>query len=251
MNRPNTTEDRHGWIVGASTGFGLALAKALRHHGWRVTISARNAERLQSAAAAIGARAVVVDVSDRDGFQETIRQVFASDPPDTVVLNAAQYRPMQLAEFDSELFERLIETNYLGVVYGLETLIPAMRDRGGGQILITASVAGYRGLPLAAPYSATKAALINLTEALAPEAARWGVRLRTINPGFIRTPMTAKNTFKMPFLIEPEVAARRVLRALDRGNFEIAFPLPFVILMKLLRVLPYRLYFPLVRRITG
>lgn len=251
MNQPNAIVNRHGWIVGASTGFGLALATALRQQGWRVTISARNAERLLPAAEVIGARAVVVDVSDRDGLQTTIRQMFESDAPDTVVLNAAQYQPMRLAEFDSELFERLIKTNYLGVVYGLEALIPAMRDRGGGQILVTASVAGYRGLPFAAPYSATKAALINLTEALAPEAARWGVRLRIINPGFIRTPMTAKNAFKMPFLIEPDEAARRVLRALDRDNFEIAFPLPFVILMKLLRVLPYRLYFPLVRRITG
>ncbi|MGF1547526.1 MAG: SDR family NAD(P)-dependent oxidoreductase [Thiotrichales bacterium] len=250
MSRPDSETARHAWIVGASTGFGLALGAALRKRDWTVTLSARNLARLEQAAASIGAAHVGVDVSDRAGFQAAIQTIFRTTPPDTVVLNAAEYEPMPLADFDSALFERLIRTNYLGVVYGLEALLPAMRANGGGQILITASIAGYRGLPLAAPYSATKAALINLAEALAPEAARWGIRLRLINPGFIRTPMTGKNPFKMPFLLEPEAAAAYVVRAIDRDGFEIAFPRRFAYLMKLLRILPYRLYFPLMRLLS-
>jgi len=111
-------------------------------------------------------------------------------------------------------------------------------------------VAGYRGLPTAAAYGASKAALINFAEALQPEFREAGLDLSLINPGFVRTPLTDRNPFPMPFLLEPDDAARRIVGGLKRKRFEIAFPWRFVFWLKLLRLLPYRLYFPLVRRIT-
>lgn len=172
-------------------------------------------------------------------------------PIELAVLNAGDYRPMPLDAFDVQLFERLMHVNYMGVVHGLDALRGPMCQRKRGQILITASVAGYRGLPLAAPYSASKAALINMAEALHPEFLAQGVRLRVINPGFVKSPLTALNDFPMPGLLEPEQAARAILRGIDRKGFEISFPTGFVLVMKLLRILPYALFFPLIRRVTN
>ena len=153
-------------------------------------------------------------------------------------------------EFDAALFRRLVEVNYMGAVHCLDALLPLLRERGRGQVLLTASVAGYRGLPLAAPYSASKAALINLGEALQPELASAGVRMRVINPGFVDTQLTSKNRFGMPFLMTADQAARRIVNQLDRKGFEIAFPRRFVWQLKLLRCLPYGAYFPLVKWMT-
>jgi short-subunit dehydrogenase len=125
-----------------------------------------------------------------------------------------------------------------------------MRERGHGQVVVVASVAGYRGLPQAAAYGPTKAALINLAETLRLELRGTGVDLRLVNPGFVATRLTAKNSFAMPAILTPEDAARRILTGLARSGFEIAFPRAFVTWMKLLRLLPYRLYFPLVARMT-
>jgi NAD(P)-dependent dehydrogenase (short-subunit alcohol dehydrogenase family) len=163
-------------------------------------------------------------------------------------MNVGDYRPMSLAEFDAELFVALNRTNYLASVYLLEAVIPRMRAAGGGQILLNASAAGYRGLPQAAPYSAPKAAVIHMAEALAPELARVGIRLRVINPGFVRSRLTSKNPFPMPFLLEPGQAARRIARGIRRGSFEITFPRRLTWILKLLRCLPYRLYFGIVDR---
>jgi NAD(P)-dependent dehydrogenase (short-subunit alcohol dehydrogenase family) len=157
---------------------------------------------------------------------------------------------MPLDRFDTDLFRHLMTVNYLGVVYGLGAVLPHLRGRRAGQILINASLSGYRGLPLAAPYGATKAALINLAESLRNECCAAGIRLRVINPGFVRSPLTDRNDFQMPFLTEAEVIARHVVARLDDDGFEIAFPRRMTWLMKLLRLLPYRWYFPLVQRMT-
>ncbi len=195
---------------------------------------------------------MAIDVTHRPSVAQAVEAMFAGPlTPDTVILNAADYRPMPLDDFDIDLFERLVQTNYLGVVYALGNVLPRLREHGGGQVLVTASVAGYRGLPLAAPYSATKAALINLVESLAPEAERQGVRLRLINPGFVRTELTAKNRFPMPFILEADAAAQRVVRAIDDRRFEIAFPRRLVYPLKLLRCLPYRLFFAVTRRMVA
>lgn len=244
------------WLIGASSGIGAALAGQLRAAGYRVAVSARRAERLHALGAenpgtAENFAVFPVDVTDESAVVACVADIEAAmGPIDSVIINAGDYSPMPLAAFDTVLFRRLMEVNYFGVVNCLAALLPVMLPRRTGQILITASIAGYRGLPLGAPYGASKAAAINLAEALQPELRRQGLHLRVINPGFVDTPLTRKNSFRMPFLMTPEAAARRIVRALARDHFEIAFPWRFAWLMKLLRCLPYRLYFPLVSRIT-
>ena len=242
---------RGAWLIGASRGMGLETGRILVERGWTVRLSARNRERLEAASRQIGAEAHAVDATDRNALLATAHRIFSENPPELVMLNAGDYRQMPLAEFDVALFERLNRVNYLAAVYVLDAVLPLMRDAGGGQILLNASAAGYRGLPTAGPYSAPKAAVIHLAETLAPELEAWHIRLRVINPGFVRSDLTAQNQFPMPFLIEPEDAARRIVDGIDGKGFEITFPKRFTYLLKVLRCLPYRLYLPLARRLIA
>jgi len=243
------------WLVGASSGIGRCLVSQLAVAGWRVAASARSVERLEELAASAGrasVRSYPLDVTDSAAVAATVARIEEEwGPIETAILNAGDYEPMPLEQFDAALFRRLVEVNYMGAVHCLDALLPHLRRRRSGQVLLTASVSGYRGLPKGAPYSATKAALINLAEALQPELAAQGVRVRVINPGFVDTPLTRKNRFAMPFLMTAEQAAVRIVGKLDGSAFEIAFPRRFVWLLKLLRCLPYRIYFALVRRMTG
>lgn len=240
---------RVAWLVGASSGIGQALAIALAADGWRVAISARRAEPLQAMQAQNALLTPYpLDVTDLESLQTAAAAITQElGAIELCILNAGDYTPMPLAAFDIGLFRKLCEVNYMGVVNGLAAILPLMLARSSGQILVTASLAGYRGLPKSAPYSASKAAVINLAESLHLELKDKGILLRVINPGFVRSPLTAKNTFTMPFLIEAEQAAQAIMRELPRQNFEIVFPKRFAYLMKLLRILPYWLYFKLTR----
>lgn len=242
---------QHAWLVGASSGIGAALARELMAQGWRVTVSGRTRRPLEELVKGReNARAVVFDVTDPAAAEPAFREVEAElGPVSHVIYLAGIYEPMPLEDFDVALFRRTLETNFLGAVHLLGAVIPEFCRRGAGQMLLTASLAGYRGLPRAAPYNASKAALINLAESLAPELAAKGVAIRLINPGFVRSRLTAKNPFRMPWLQTPEAAARRIADGLAKTGFEIAFPLPLVLILKLLRCLPYRLYFALMRRL--
>jgi NAD(P)-dependent dehydrogenase (short-subunit alcohol dehydrogenase family) len=155
---------------------------------------------------------------------------------------------MPIEDFDATLFERLSQVNYMGPVNVLDAVLPLMREQGGGEILLNASAAGLRGLPRSAPYSAPKAATIHLAEALRPEAGRWGIRLRVINPGFVKSRLTAKNRFAMPGLLEPTEAAKRIVAAIGQSRFEISFPRRLIWPLKVLRCLPYGIYFRLIER---
>ncbi|HSP01842.1 MAG TPA: SDR family NAD(P)-dependent oxidoreductase [Thioalkalivibrio sp.] len=241
------------WLVGASSGIGAELARGLAAQGWQVALTARRAERLEALCAADPEHlhAYPGDVTDPEGLKALAARIEQDlGPVELCLLNAGDYEPMGLDAFDVGLFRRLMEINYMGVVHGLAAMMPAMRARARGQILITASLAGYRGLPRAAPYGATKAALINLAESLQPELAAEGVRLRLINPGFVRTPLTDKNRFDMPFLMTSEQAARAILKGLGQDRFEIRFPWRFAAMMGLLRLLPNGLYLRLARRMV-
>lgn len=253
---------RHAWLIGASSGIGAALALELVRRGWQVTLSARRRESL--ARLADDARAIVaasgnesdavdlepMDVTDSTAIGAVWSRVSGSRNPVThVIYLAGDYTPMPIDAFDPTLFRRTMEINYFGAITVLNAVLPTLRQRGHGDIVLTASVAGYRGLPRAAPYNASKAALISLAESLQPELAAEGVGIRLINPGFVRTALTDKNPFEMPFLMEPEAAARRIADGLDGRGFEIAFPRRLVCLLKLLRCLPYAVYFKLMRRL--
>ena len=140
---------------------------------------------------------------------------------------------MQPLEFDAELIKGHFDVNVMGVVHGIEAVLPGMRRRRSGTIVGLASLAGYRGLPKSEGYSATKAALINMLESLRIDLRPAGVKVITVCPGFCaRTRLTSTNTFPMPFMLEPDDAARRIVRGIDKGKAEVAFPLPIALGMK-------------------
>jgi NAD(P)-dependent dehydrogenase (short-subunit alcohol dehydrogenase family) len=245
------------WITGASSGIGRALALKLARQGRLVAASARSLHDLAGLAdeaRLVGGtvQAYPLDVADRAAMAATVRQIVADlGPVDCVVFAAGTHLPLELDGFDSNIFRRLIEVNLMGVVHGLEAVLPAMIAARAGHIAIVSSVAGYRGLPTAAAYGATKAALINMAEALKLDCDRAGIKLQLIDPGFVRTPLTDKNPFPMPFLIEADLAAERIVAGLASRRFEITFPKRFTWQLKLMRVLPYRLYFWLTGKATG
>jgi NADP-dependent 3-hydroxy acid dehydrogenase YdfG len=256
MESESGTARRVAWVTGASSGIGAALSLGLAQAGWTVAASARRADRLAELTAEPGAagriHAFPVDVTDEAAVRAAVAAIEDRlGPVAAAVLNAGDYTPMPARDFDSALCRQLIEVNYLGVVHGVGAVLPRQLERGAGQVLINASVAGYRGLPMAAPYGASKAALINLAESLRAELQGSGVRIRLINPGFVRTTLTDKNDFAMPALLDARSAAQAILRDFDADRFEITFPKRFTYLMKLMRCLPYRWYFALVRARVG
>lgn len=235
------------WVTGASTGIGRQLTLLLARRGVTVAASARSADKLEGLGH--GIHAYPLDVTDsqavRDTHERICRELGAID---LAVLAAGTYRPLDVGHFDVTNFTQTNAVNYLGVIHALAALIPRMRQRGSGHIAWIASVAGYRGLPKAASYGPSKAALINLAESLKPELDTDGVTVSLINPGFVDTPLTAQNDFTMPFLMTTEEAATRILAGLLRQRFEIAFPTRFVVLLKLAGMLPYPVYFWLINR---
>jgi NAD(P)-dependent dehydrogenase (short-subunit alcohol dehydrogenase family) len=188
-------------------------------------------------------------VTDRAKTAVAAEAIEASlGPLDLVVLGAGNYKPVTAANFVAEDFDQMMDVNYRGVINGLAAMLPRLRARRSGHIAWIASVAGYRGLPKAAAYGPTKAALINLAECLQPELARDGVTVSIINPGFVKTPLTAQNDFPMPFLMEAEEAGRLTVKGLKAKKFEIAYPWAFVTILKIMRILPYALYLKIIRR---
>lgn len=238
------------WITGGGSGIGRALAQAVAAGGDRVVISGRRLDSLhETAAGSVNILPLALDVANPAGVNAVVADIEARHGPiDVAILNAAQYQAMDLANFDSAVFRDLLTTNVIGVANCLDPLFKRMRARRTGQIAVVASVAGYRGLPKAAAYGASKAALINMVEALKPSADAAGIKLQIINPGFVETPMTKANDFPMPFLIKTDDAVKYIRRGLTGTGFEIAFPWAFVVLLKIGRWLPARLYFAITRR---
>ncbi len=235
------------WITGASTGIGREVALQLAAQGVIVAASARSADKLKALGANI--KPYPVDVTDRDAMLQTIEKIERDlGSIDLAILGAGTYSPVEIDAFDPSLSELAMGVNYMGVVNGVTGLLAHMLPRRKGHIAWIASVAGYRGLPKAAAYGPTKAALINLAESLKPELDARGITVSVINPGFVETPMTAQNEFPMPFMIKTDEAARRTIAGLAKGHFEIAYPTRFVAILKIMRVLPYRLFFWLISR---
>ena len=241
------------WITGASSGIGLALALRMARGGRHVIASARNVEAIERAASAesLPLVAFALDITDRAAVDRAVARIEREHGAIALaVLNAGTHRPMSAGDFDPEGFRALVDVNLMGTVHCLAAILAAMRPRGTGHIAIVSSVAGYRGLPTAAAYGATKAALINMAEALKPECDAIGIRLQLINPGFVATPLTARNDFPMPFIMPVERAVDRLIAGLAGDRFEIVFPRRFALLLKIMRCLPYPAYFRLVRAVT-
>ena len=248
---------RAAWIVGASTGIGRATAARLHAAGARVFVSARNAEALaRFAAAHPGAVAVPLDATDRAAVAAAARRVLdEAGTLDLALYCAGTYTPMRASEFDLDTALRHVDVNYTGALLWLDALLPALRAQAaagrGAHLSLVGSVAGYRGLPQALAYGPTKAALINLAEILYLDLHPAGVGVSIVNPGFVETPLTAQNGFKMPALLTPDEAAEAIVDGWRRGDFEIHFPKRFTLWLKALRHVGYRPYFAAVRRSTG
>ncbi|MYM81027.1 SDR family NAD(P)-dependent oxidoreductase [Duganella sp. FT50W] len=240
------------WVIGASSGIGAALAQEALQAGARVALSARRAERLQSVADAHPQALVAAfDILDQQAWQQRHEQISAEfGGVDLIVFCAAEYRPERSWEIDAGRAAHTLQTNLGSVYTGLTTVLPAMLERGNGRIAIVASVAGYFGLPNASVYGPSKAALINLAELLYVDLRPRGISVHLINPGFVQTPLTAKNEFSMPALQTPQAAARAIRDGISSGRFEIHFPRRFTLALKLVRWLPYRLRFPLIARLV-
>lgn len=245
----NDWRGKRVWLVGASSGIGAATAHELARRGARLALSARRADKLQ-ALNLPDALLLPCDATDSASLHSARAQLLAAwGGVDLVLYLAGDYVPMRADSFDLATAERVLDVNFHGA---LRLLACVRHDLPpGGGIAFVASVAGYRGLPKALCYGPGKAALIHLAEVLHFDLSPRGVSVWAINPGFVATPLTAQNDFAMPALQTPEQAARAIANGLGTGRFEIHFPRRFSGWLKFMALLPYRWYFPLVRRLTG
>jgi short-subunit dehydrogenase len=248
--------DWHGrrvWLVGASTGIGAALARKLSANGARLALSARSRDKLETLAASCpDSLAMPLDVTVPGSLQQAHDELTAAwGGVDLVVFNAGTYRPLHVEALTPESARETVDLNLLAVMDGVSAVAPTLLRQGKGGVVIVGSVAGYAGLPKALVYGASKAALINFAESLYLDLAPRGISVYLVSPGFVATPLTSQNDFHMPALMQPEDAAEAIVAGLAQGRFEIHFPRRFTLWLKLLRLLPYSWFFPLVRRATG
>lgn len=251
MNAPY--QDQIVWIIGASSGIGYALARELSARGAILALSARRKDELEKLNDELGERhkVFVLDSADAEMTQRTAQAIRAGfGRIDRVIFLAAAYAPMKLHSLDIAATKGIVDINLTGAFNLVHAVLPILKaQKTRGQLALCGSVAGYIGLPGGQPYSATKAAIINLAESLHAECGN-SVDIKLISPGFVRTPLTDKNDFTMPALIEPEQAATEIAEGLLSRNFEVHFPKKFTLAMKLLRLLPYRLALYFTRKIN-
>ena len=252
------------WIVGASSGIGFELAKKLCKNGYNVIASARSLENLNLLKIAIEEEKKSlqnpqncgeifvenVDVEDYQSLKKTWHNILITNHKiDLVIFASAIYEQMDLRDFDLELAKKIMHVNFDGFLNFLHLVVPHFMENKSGHIATIASVAGYSGLPKSLTYGASKSAMINLCEGIYPELKAHNISLSVINPGFVKTRLTAKNKFPMPFLISQEQASDYIYQGLMTKKFEIHFPKKFTFILKLLRIIPYKIYLPIVNNI--
>lgn len=252
----NAPSGQCAWITGASSGIGRALARRMARAGWTVVALARNLSQLERLAEEDPGRTgrvipFALDVTDAAAVNSIVERTEREVGPIALaVLSAGTHRPVVAVDLKLEDFRELVELNLMGTVHSLIAVQRPMLRRGRGHIAIVSSLAGYRGLPTAAAYGMTKAGLINMAESLQPELAVAGIKLQIVNPGFVKTPLTDRNSFAMPFLISADEAAEAIFQGLAGSRFEVTFPRRFAYLMKIYRLLPYRVAFSIARRLS-
>lgn len=222
---------------------GLELAKQLAAKGANLILSARRESELLNIHKQLGGKHKVyqLDVSELLQVQEVCRKISSLNIRlDRVIFMPALYKPASIANMDLEFMSKMVDVNLKGAIYITKLVLPIFEKQKSGQIALCGSVAGYTGLPNGQPYSATKAAIINFAESLYAEVPEY-IDVKLISPGFVKTPMTNKNTFTMPMIITPEEAALHIIKGLNKKAFEIHFPRKFTIFLKLLSILPYEI----------
>lgn len=236
------------WIIGATSGIGAELCRLYAEDGWQVIASGRRVEKLEALKAThASVRALPLDVTSNDQITFAVEQLHADGClPDLTLYCAGIFHVGGLSTLTNEICVNAMDTNYFGAVRTIHNLFPLLKERGSGQVAVVSSLSGYGGLPYAASYGPTKAALINLCEALKPSFDRANLSLSVINPGFVKTAMTENSRLSMPFIITAEQAAKRIKSGLHKKKFEIAFPFPLVAGLKMLKLVPYWAYFRLV-----
>ncbi|MDC0944425.1 SDR family NAD(P)-dependent oxidoreductase [Candidatus Pelagibacter sp.] len=241
------------WITGGSTGIGKALAVKFASKGWNVVVSARREELLNELSNQYeNISAFPLDVTDKQKCAEVFDQIKKKfEDIDICFFSTGTWNPKKEKEIDVEQIEEVFKINFFGTVNTIKAVEQYFRDRKKGTITIVSSIAGYRGLPNSTGYGPSKSALNNLAESLYFDFKRFGVRVCLVSPGFIKTPMTDKNDFKMPFIKTTDYAANKIYDGLINKNvFEIHFPKSLTIILKILSFLPSKLYFSLVGQMT-
>jgi short-subunit dehydrogenase len=232
------------WITGASSGIGKAVAEKFASEGWMVAASARRQEILNKMAENQNIFAYPLDVTQKENVTKTFNNIIEDfKNVDICLFCSGTYDPKLEQEINIEQNKFVMETNYFGVLNCIKAVETYFKNKKSGQISIVSSVAAYRGLPNSSGYGPSKAALTNLTESIYFDFKKYNVKISLVSPGFIKTPLTDKNEFPMPFIRSPEFAADKIFQGLTKKNiFEIHFPLGLTLTLKFLRILPYRLY---------
>ncbi|WP_099827081.1 SDR family NAD(P)-dependent oxidoreductase [Oceaniglobus indicus] len=232
------------WIVGASEGLGRAVAQRLSARGAEVILSARSTDRLEDLAASLPGKAsvVAIDVANAASVADAFAKVGDFDG---LVFLAGVYWPQSAVDWNAEQVNKMFDVNLTGAARVLGHVVPAMVAKGSGHIVLTGSISGYRGLPGAIGYGASKAGIMYLAQQMHGELGPRGIDVQLVNPGFIKTRLTEKNDFKMPFIMEPEEAAAEVVDHMQGERFAANFPLGFSLVFRLSRLLPAWLYYRL------
>jgi NADP-dependent 3-hydroxy acid dehydrogenase YdfG len=239
------------WVIGASSGIGEACTKAFIQAGAKVALSSRRAERLNALAQSAKSEQALVlplDVTQEDQLDSAYHDILAAwGGLDLLLFVSGVYTPLRADNFDFDIAQKTIDANLLGPMRAVGIVLPSMLQNHSGHIAIVGSVAGYSGLPKALAYGPSKAGIINFCETLYYDLLPQGVSVHMISPGFVATEATAQNDFEMPALITADEAAKEILTGIQAGEFDIHFPKRFSGFLKFLRILPYPLYFWVIR----
>ena len=236
------------WITGASSGIGKAVAKKFASEGWKVAVSARRKELLDELAKDQNITSFPLDVTNRTQISDVFKRILSEfGNLDLCLFSSGTYEPKDEQNIDSDKIKNVMNVNFLGVIDCVKAVEDFFKKKKSGHISIVSSIAGYRGLPNSSGYGPSKAALTNFSESIYFDFKKFGVRVSIVSPGFIKTPLTDKNEFPMPFLKTPEYAAEKIFKGLIKSSsFEIHFPKGLTLTLKFLRILPYKLYLFLV-----
>ena len=240
------------WITGASSGIGRAVAEKFASEGWKVAVSARRKELLDELAKNQNIFSFPLDVTNSKQIEEVFKNILNEfNDLDICLFSSGTYEPKDEQSIDPNKIKNVINVNFLGVIDCVKVVENYFKNRKSGHISIVSSIAGYRGLPNSSGYGPSKAALTNFSESIYFDFKKFGVRVSIISPGFIKTPLTDKNEFPMPFLKTPDYAAEKIFNGLVKSNsFEIHFPKGLTLTLKFLRMLPYKLYLFLVDKLV-